>query len=585
MQKFAKTIGAQVFFRRKRVNCNCHRLISTPSVRDPTSSKSTVWKRSSYLLNCARAQSTLASNKPDDSFASSEASGKPTAISLVDFLSQNASTSDPLAGQSDTFNAALAVGQFELRFLFPSVFKNRIDEAFVAKIRLQFGADLELFDYGTSECVLRVTCAQEDIQDCMDEVLPKLRSQSEHNTLRGSPKERRVKISFYQGKHSTKPWKGSKSYGYRYDMLLENSKETEMVICNFEGCRTIFARTGCRGLRHHLKTHEVAVAISQAAVDEALLKFAVCSGQPMSIVGNTHFISFLQAFGNFWVESKEAGHLKQAKDVLPSANTLSSRLDTALESVKEGIVKKLATLKTNGGSLTLDFAKNQVDYIAVTAHFIDDDWKKDDFVLLFEPLPLGMTKTSNNVRFLVEEKLSELGMSAEDQRKLYITTDEGSNVDKLGGHNHVPCICHIGPTIAKHTTVPYKKNCVLSNELKTVVLEKASQISPEDACHQPPSKRASFFQSNKPTVVEQEFKAYSVMWDEDPLIFWKSNAKYMPRLSRLAKWVLSVQAFSSASERAFKELRCVLGDFARNRLNPNRTASLVQLRNSFMRRI
>uniref|UniRef100_A0A915CS31 C2H2-type domain-containing protein n=1 Tax=Ditylenchus dipsaci TaxID=166011 RepID=A0A915CS31_9BILA len=166
--------------------------------------------------------------------------------------------------------------------------------------------------------------------------------QSEHNTLRGSPKERRVKISFDQGKHSTKPWKGSKSYGYRYDMLLENAKETEMVICNFEGCRTIFAKTGCGGLRHHLKTHEVAVAISQAAVDEALLKFAVCSGQPMSIVGNTHFISFLQAFGNFWVESKEAGHLKQAKDVLPSANTLSSRLDTALESVKEGIMREFS---------------------------------------------------------------------------------------------------------------------------------------------------------------------------------------------------------------------------------------------------
>uniref|UniRef100_A0A915DVH7 HAT C-terminal dimerisation domain-containing protein n=1 Tax=Ditylenchus dipsaci TaxID=166011 RepID=A0A915DVH7_9BILA len=586
--------------------------------------------------------------------------------------------------------------------------------------------------------------------------------QSEHNTLRGSPKERRVKISFDQGKHSTKPWKGSKSYGYRYDMLLENAKETEMVICNFEGCRTIFAKTGCGGLRHHLKTHEVAVAISQAAVDEALLKFAVCSGQPMSIVGNTHFISFLQAFGNFWVESKEAGHLKQAKDVLPSANTLSSRLDTALESVKEGIVKKLATLKTNGGSLTLDFAKNQVDYIAVTAHFIDDDWKKDDFVLLFEPLPLGMTKTSNNVRFLVEEKLSELGMSAEDQRKLYITTDEGSNVDKLGGHNHVPCICHIGATIAKHTTVPYKKNCVLSNEVKIAIAEvegdlksqndqikaKASaalrmpvetrwfsyykmvsaafknrelleevigEFSPSYATHlclllsrirlreylevlkpikkmvvameaekEPTAnnllpklaeiwlhlkKKSQMLEGNsfyglalataameafqrkvgdfstnwlasggklnkelvvcaafmdpfvhlqlenvcekipgldyeqlKTVVLEkqvryhlrkhvtshlqnQEFKAYSVMWDEDPLTFWKSNSKYMPRLARLAKWVLSVQASSSASERAFKELRCVLGDFARNRLNPNRTASLVQLRNSFMRTI
>uniref|UniRef100_A0A915EFX2 HAT C-terminal dimerisation domain-containing protein n=1 Tax=Ditylenchus dipsaci TaxID=166011 RepID=A0A915EFX2_9BILA len=59
--------------------------------------------------------------------------------------------------------------------------------------------------------------------------------------------------------------------------------------------------------------------------------------------------------------------------------------------------------------------------------------------------------------------------------------------------------------------------------------------------------------------------AMLAMQDEDPLIFWKNNAKYFPRLALLSRLMLAVAASSASSERAFEELRCVLGNFTRNR--------------------
>uniref|UniRef100_A0A915EQS8 HAT C-terminal dimerisation domain-containing protein n=1 Tax=Ditylenchus dipsaci TaxID=166011 RepID=A0A915EQS8_9BILA len=113
----------------------------------------------------------------------------------------------------------------------------------------------------------------------------------------------------------------------------------------------------------------------------------------------------------------------------------------------------------------MDFAKNKVDYMAVTAHFINDQWKKIDFVLVFTSLPPGMKKTSAHVQELFMEELAKFGISEVDMAKLLVTTDEGSNVSGIGGYNHLPCICHLGSTIGKRTTTLFK-NSALSEEHK-----------------------------------------------------------------------------------------------------------------------
>uniref|UniRef100_A0A915CYZ9 Uncharacterized protein n=1 Tax=Ditylenchus dipsaci TaxID=166011 RepID=A0A915CYZ9_9BILA len=75
------------------------------------------------------------------------------------------------------------------------------------------------------------------------------------------------------------------------------------------------------------------------------------------------------------------------------------------KSVKDAMMGKLSCLKQFGGGLTLDFAKRQVDFIAVTAHFLDSNWVKNDFVALFSPLPIGMIKTSENVKIWQNDQI------------------------------------------------------------------------------------------------------------------------------------------------------------------------------------
>uniref|UniRef100_A0A915DTY4 HAT C-terminal dimerisation domain-containing protein n=2 Tax=Ditylenchus dipsaci TaxID=166011 RepID=A0A915DTY4_9BILA len=89
--------------------------------------------------------------------------------------------------------------------------------------------------------------------------------------------------------------------------------------------------------------------------------------------------------------------------------------------------------------------------------------------------------------------------------------------------------------------------------------------------------------SNSATSSRKDIYAMLAMQDEDPLIFWKNNAKYFPRLALLSRLMLAVATLSASSERAFKELRCVLGNFTRNRLEPKKTASLIHLRTNWVK--
>uniref|UniRef100_A0A915EK94 Uncharacterized protein n=1 Tax=Ditylenchus dipsaci TaxID=166011 RepID=A0A915EK94_9BILA len=88
-----------------------------------------------------------------------------------------------------------------------------------------------------------------------------------------------------------------------------------------------------------------------------------------------------------------------------------------MQSVKDEVSIKVAELKANGGGLTMDFAKNQVDYIAVTAHYINSYLQKINFVLVFAPLPSGLKKTSKNVKALITSEMNALGISSSDMSK------------------------------------------------------------------------------------------------------------------------------------------------------------------------
>uniref|UniRef100_A0A915DUM2 HAT C-terminal dimerisation domain-containing protein n=1 Tax=Ditylenchus dipsaci TaxID=166011 RepID=A0A915DUM2_9BILA len=123
------------------------------------------------------------------------------------------------------------------------------------------------------------------------------------------------------------------------------------------------------------------------------------------------------------------------------------------------------------------------------------------------------------------------------------------------------------------------------DEMKQCVCDQVNIMAPDEAAELPAKKRKAFFACQKPSLIEEEISTYSMlaMQDEDPLIFWSNNEKYFPRLALLSRLMLAVAASSASSERAFKELRCVLGNFARNRLDPKKTAALIHLRTNWFK--
>uniref|UniRef100_A0A915EFS8 HAT C-terminal dimerisation domain-containing protein n=1 Tax=Ditylenchus dipsaci TaxID=166011 RepID=A0A915EFS8_9BILA len=103
--------------------------------------------------------------------------------------------------------------------------------------------------------------------------------------------------------------------------------------------------------------------------------------------------------------------------------------------------------------------------------------------------------------------------------------------------------------------------------IKKTVIDEVRFLTPDDFVRcSTPSRSAKFAQSGH-NAIEKEMNSYAALLSigENPLDFWRNNEKYFPYLATLARLVLSVPASSFPSERAFKELRCIIIDFTRNR--------------------
>uniref|UniRef100_A0A915EHG2 Transposase n=1 Tax=Ditylenchus dipsaci TaxID=166011 RepID=A0A915EHG2_9BILA len=127
-------------------------------------------------------------------------------------------------------------------------------------------------------------------------------------------------------------------------------------------------------------------------------------------MGDQGFIEFLDSFVNSRKVEAERLDQKDCQGFATFKKYYEQENRCQARRREVDVLTKLEQLKSIGGGLTLDFAKKNVDYLAVTAHFVD-----------------------NNC-----EQLQEIGIQARDMSNLFVTTDEGSNVCCLGGENHMP---------------------------------------------------------------------------------------------------------------------------------------------------
>uniref|UniRef100_A0A915DX12 Metalloendopeptidase n=1 Tax=Ditylenchus dipsaci TaxID=166011 RepID=A0A915DX12_9BILA len=124
-----------------------------------------------------------------------------------------------------------------------------------------------------------------------------------------SPKERRRKVIFDPRKHSAVDWVDSKQFRYAYDLISEEGKKTNLVACKITSCRSIFTKRSSH-LQSHAEKHQPGKLVSKESFHLSLIKFVVCCGLPFDLVSNTSFISFLDQFRLFAVESNSEGFAK-----------------------------------------------------------------------------------------------------------------------------------------------------------------------------------------------------------------------------------------------------------------------------------
>uniref|UniRef100_A0A915DQV4 C2H2-type domain-containing protein n=1 Tax=Ditylenchus dipsaci TaxID=166011 RepID=A0A915DQV4_9BILA len=196
---------------------------------------------------------------------------------------------------------------------------------------------------------------------------------------------RRCKIEFNDTLHSTSFW-SSKSYGYRFDLVLRKADNQELGIVKCNLCPATLSKSGTKELKGHVAFHSgKSVTPSESEFNKNLLKFVICSAQPFRLVDDLSFIEFLESFRLLAIESFKMNVIKKAKDFLPCGHTISRRIDDACSTVQNDVSTKVSNLMLFGGGLSLDFAKNRVDYLAVTGHYIGHNWQKKTWSCCLNP--------------------------------------------------------------------------------------------------------------------------------------------------------------------------------------------------------
>lgn len=118
-------------------------------------------------------------------------------------------------------------------------------------------------------------------------------------------------------------------------------------------------------------------------------------------------------------------------------------------------------------------------YLGITAHYIDDEFKLHDRVLVIKHMPSQIQHTASNIRAEVVNCLRRFKMlSDNEERKLIFVTDRGPNiVAALREYNRLNCIEHVLNNITEELYKEAAVKLVVSNCSKLVTLFKNSSLN------------------------------------------------------------------------------------------------------------
>ncbi len=200
-----------------------------------------------------------------------------------------------------------------------------------------------------------------------------------------------------------------------YDNYTEISNGNK--ICKF--CDQKYSKTTSTNILYkhikskhpmHIDQSTISPSIERSeSFEEKLIKWIISDFQPLNIVNQKEFIEMIRHLSN--------------NIQIPSRDTIRRQIMSKFSEAKNEIRIKLE--ETNSKfALTTDLwtSISNHSYMAVTAHFIDNEWKSSDLIIRFTNIPFPHTG-----RHLAEELFNCVKEFNIHTKIISITTDDCSN--------------------------------------------------------------------------------------------------------------------------------------------------------------
>lgn len=229
----------------------------------------------------------------------------------------------------------------------------------------------------------------------------------------------------------------------------ENDQTETYILCHI--CqRHLSANNSTTTLERHLKSKHPDV-YNNLGQDEAkpkpwtteiqkekhklFINWVITDQQPFTIVENLNFKKFIASI--------------QPKYKIPSRHTIKDMIMKKFENAQVQISNYLQ-LSTSKISLTMDMwtSISSLGILAVTIHFIKDDWQFDHFVLdvLYVPSPHNALAIKDSIVKIVSElNIANrlIGITSDNEAKMLAATRKIKDALNLSEFRHYRCAAHV----------------------------------------------------------------------------------------------------------------------------------------------
>ncbi|KAI1690606.1 hypothetical protein DdX_22398 [Ditylenchus destructor] len=271
-------------------------------------------------------------------------------------------------------------------------------------------------------------------------------------------KKNKADVDFTKSEWNRGPWNSGHVNAIAFDQVLYENDATNLLVCKM--CSFIVEKRHMKSLQSHRRTHFGHDNLEPLVheIRERALDVISIDGRPFNTFGTDAMKAYSATCAKIGAAYAREGIEINPNTIVPSRFTLSRLANNLHEEMLKSLEwQEFVTNLRRRGAFTADIGmKRRREFFVLTGSLVKNDFSGlQTSVISVVPIPITMEHTINNIKHVLHEELLQLGFNEEDFTKIFLTTDEGSNVVALVNNQH-RCACHVGNTIVKRSTQPYK---------------------------------------------------------------------------------------------------------------------------------